>query len=82
MQQFRKMFNYTGLLIFSASIFTSKEQLNLTQSLSFTISYEISTWFYNRAASQMLSCSMVKWKCSLKCVAEPGMDEAVSTGKL
>lgn len=55
MQQFRKMFNYTGLLIFPASIFTSKDQLNLTQSLSFTISYEINTFYYIRAALQTLS---------------------------
>lgn len=74
------MFNYTGLLIFSTSIFTSKEQLNLTRSLSFTISYEISTFYYVGAASQILSHGMVKWKRALKCAAEPGMDEALSTG--
>lgn len=78
MQQFRKMFNYTGLLIFSASIFTSKEQLNLTQGLSFTIPYEISTFYYIGTASQMLSHSMVKWKRALKRVAGPGTHEALS----
>lgn len=74
------MFNYTGLLIFSASIFTSKEQLNLTQSLSFTISCEISTFYCIGAALQMLPCGMVKWKHALKRVAEPGTNEALSTG--
>jgi len=80
MQQFRKMFNYIGLLIFSVSIFTSKEQLNLMQSLSFKISYEISTFYYIGAASQMLWHSVVKWQHALKHVAEPGTDGALSAG--
>lgn len=77
MQQFRKMFNYTGLLIFPASIFTSKEQLNLTQSLSFTISYEINTFYYIGAALQMLS-QYHKW---LSHIAEPGKDEGLCTAR-
>lgn len=80
MQQFRKMFNYTGLLIFPASIFTSKEQLNLTQSLSFTISYEINTFYYIGAALQMLS-QYRKWNCMLSHIAEPGKDEGLCTAR-
>lgn len=60
MQQFRKLFNYTGLYVFCASIFISMEQLNLTQSLSFAISYEISTFYYIGAALQTLSHNTVK----------------------
>lgn len=71
------MFNYTGLLIFPASIFTSKEQLNLTQSLSFTISYEINTFYYIGAALQMLS-QYHKW---LSHIAEPGKDEGLCTAR-